>query len=192
MSEPIGLTEATRSRLAQPMKGRELTAQAIAGIPFLLAAGLLATYGDVGHVDALDVALFVLAAAITGNLEFETGFGSLVPTQLIFVPMLFVLPPAIVPLVVVAGLAFADLPDLVTGRLHPQRLVAVTGDAWFALGPALIFVLADSREPTLADWPLYLVALVSQFAGDLGSSTLRGFVAHRVRPTLQLEVLREV
>ena len=119
MSEPIGLTEATRSRLAQPMKGRELTAQAIVGIPFLLAAGLLAAYGDVGEVDALDVGLFVLAAAVMGNLEFETGFGYLVPTQLIFVPMLFVLPPAIVPLVVVAALALADLPDLLSRAPAP-------------------------------------------------------------------------
>ena len=192
MSEPIGLTEAARSRLAHPIKGRELTAQAIVGIPFLFAAGVLAAYGVVGDVDALDVALFVIAAAIMGNLEFETGAGYLVPTQLIFVPMLFVLPPAIVPLVVVAALALAELPDLLTRRLHPQRVVAVVGNAWFALGPALIFVLADVREPTLADWPLYLVALASQFAGDLASSTLREFIAHGVRPTLQLGVLQEV
>ncbi len=191
MSEPIGLTEATRSRLAQPMQGRELTAQAIAGIPFLLAAVLLAAYGE-GGVDALDVGLFVLAAAIMGNLEFETGAGSLVPTQLIFVPMLFVLPPAIVPLVVVVALALADVPDLLAGRLHPHRVLAVVGNAWFALGPALIFVLADVREPALSDWPLYLLALASQFTGDLASSTLRELVAHGVRPTLQLGVLREV
>jgi hypothetical protein len=192
MSEPIGLTEAARSRLAQPIKGRELTAQAIVGIPFLVAAGLLAAYGDVGDVDVLDVVLFVLAVAFMDNLEFETGFGSLVPTQLIFVPMLFVLPAAIVPLVVVAALALGELPEVLTGRLHPQRVVAVVANAWFALGPAVIFVLADVTQPALADWPLYLVALTSQFAGDLGSSTLRGFVAHGVRPTLQLGVLREV
>lgn len=192
MSEPIGLTEATRSRLAQPMEGRELAAQAIVGLPLLLAAGLLAATATNGDVDAVDVVLFIVAAAVMGNLEFETGFGSLVPTQLIFVPMLFVLAPAIVPLVVVAALALADLPDLLRRRLHPQRLVAVIGDAWFALGPALIFVLADVRDPGLGDWPLYVLALASQFAGDLGSSTLRGLVAHGVRPTLQLGVLREV
>ena len=192
MSEPIGLTEAARSRLAQPIQGRELTAQVIVGIPLLLAASLLAVVGDVGDVDAFDVALFVLAAAVMANLEFETGAGYLVPTQLIFVPMLFVLPPAVVPLVVVAALALAELPDLLMGRMHPQRVVAVIGNAWFALGPALIFVLADVSQPALADWPLYLVALASQFAGDLASSTLRELVAHGVRPTLQLEVLREV
>jgi putative nucleotidyltransferase with HDIG domain len=192
MSEPIGLTEATRSRLTEPLKGRELTAQAIVGIPFVLAAVLLASTGSRGDVDALEIAVFVIAAAVMGNLEFETGFGSLVPTQLIFVPMLFVLPAAIVPLVVLAALALADAPDLLAGRLHPQRLIAVVGDAWFALGPALVFVLADVQDPALSDWPLYLLALAAQFAGDLGSSTLRGFVAHGVGPMLQLGVLREV
>jgi len=192
MSEPIGLTEATRSRLTEAMQGRELTAQAIVGIPFVLAAVLLAATGDHGDIDALEVALFVIAAAIMGNLEFETGFGSLVPTQLIFVPMLFVLAPEIVPLALLAALALADVPDLLARRLHPQRLVAVAGDAWFALGPALVFVVADVQEPALSDWPLYLLALAAQFAGDLGSSTLRGFVAHGVGPRVQLGVLREV
>ena len=64
--------------------------------------------------------------------------------------MLFVLPPAIVPLVVVAALALDRLPDVLAGRLHPQRLLWCAGDAWFAVGPALVFVLADVGEPSLA------------------------------------------
>ena len=192
MSAPIGLTEATRSRLTEPMERRELVAHAMIGIPFLLAAVLLAATGVDTDVDALDVVLFALAAAVMGNLSFETGAGYLVPTQLIFVPMLFVLPPAIVPLVVVTALALADVPDLLTGKLHPQRLAAVAGDAWFALGPAVIFVLADVSEPTFADWPLYVIALAAQFGGDLCSSTLRELIAHGVAPKLQLAVLREV
>ena len=192
MSEPFGLTEAARSRLVTAVKGRELAAIAIVGIPFLVVAGVLAATNVDGDVDTLDVVLFVVAAAVMGHLEFETGAGSLVPTQLIFVPMLFVLPPAVVPLVVVAGLALADVPDVIAGRLHPQRLVAVAGNAWFALGPAVIFVLGDVSDPGLADWPLYLLALAAQFAGDLCSATLRELIAHGVAPKLQLGAVREV
>jgi len=184
--------EAARSRLMQPMRGRELAAHVIAGIPFLVAAGLLAAHGVEGDVDTVTVVIFVLAAAIMGRLEFESGAGYLVPTQLIFVPMLFVLPPAIVPLVVVAALALDHLPDVLAGRLHPQRLVAVPGDAWFALGPAVIFVLAGVHEATLADWPLYALALAAQFAGDLCGSALRVSLAHALRPKLLFGVLREV
>jgi putative nucleotidyltransferase with HDIG domain len=81
---------------------------------------------------------------------------------------------------------------MLAGRLHPQRLVVSIGNAWFSFGPALIFVLADVEGPVLADWPLYLLALASQLAGDLCGSTLRERLAHGVAPKLQLGVLREV
>jgi putative nucleotidyltransferase with HDIG domain len=191
MSDAVALTEESRSRLQQPLRGRELAASAMAGVPLVLAGAALATAVE-GHVDAVDVALFVLAAAVMGRLEFEIGAGYLVPTQLIFVPMLFVLPPGVVPLVAVAALLVDRLPDVLAGRLHPQRLINVAGDAWFALGPAAVFVLAGAGAPTLADWPLYALALAAQFAGDFASSTIRERFAHGVPPRLVLHGLREV
>lgn len=191
MTVPIGLTEATRSRRPTRIQARELASQAIVGVPLLAAAVLLAN-GSADDVDVTDVALFVALTAVMGRLQFEAGAGFLVPTQLAFVPMLFVLPPAIVPLVVVVALAVGSVPDVVVGRVHPTRLVVAIGDAMFAIGPALVFVLADIRTPALADWPIYLVALAAQFAGDLGGSALRERLAHGVRPQLQLDVLREV
>src|SRR3954452_13070043 len=114
MSGGVGHTEASRSRLKTRTHPREVAAQAVVGIPFLVAAGLLAARGLHEPVDATDVAVFVLAAAVMGRLEFEVGSGYMVPTQLIFVPMLFVLPPAIVPLVVAAALLLDRVPDVVT------------------------------------------------------------------------------
>ena len=192
MSEAIALTEESRSRLQHPLQGRELVGGAIVGAIFVAAAAALVAGGVDGEIDWLDVALFVVAAAVMGRLEFEIGAGYLVPTQLIFVPMLFVLPPEIVPLVAVAALLADRLPDVVTGRLHPSRLVLVGGDAWFALGPAAVFVVAGVSAPALADWPIYALALAAQFAGDLASSTLRERYTHGVRPMLVLDVLREV
>jgi putative nucleotidyltransferase with HDIG domain len=192
MSVPVDLAEESRSRLTQPLAGREVAAYLIVGIPFVLAAGLLVAFGDDGDVDATDVVLFLLAMAVMGRLEFEIGAGYLVPTQLIFVPMLFVLPAAIVPLVVVAALLLDRVPDLVMRRLHPQRPLLVFGEAWFAVGPAAVFVVADVGTPAVADWPIYALALAAQFAGDLASSAVRERVSHGVRPTLQIGVLREV
>jgi putative nucleotidyltransferase with HDIG domain len=192
MSVTVALTEESRSRVRTPLRGREVAAYAIVGIPFAIAAGLLVAFGVDGRVDAADVVLFTLAAAAIGRLEFEIGSGYLVPTQLVFVPMLFVLPAAIAPLVVAAALLLDRVPDVLRRRLHPQRLLLVPGEAWFALGPAVVFVLAGMDEPTLADWPLYALALAAQFAGDLASSALRERVAHGVRPRLQLGVLRDV
>lgn len=193
MSVAIALTEESRSRLQQPLRGREVAASAIVGIPFVLVATLLLAAGDIGDVNELDVVLFVVSGAVMGRLEFEIGAGYTVPTQLIFVPMLFVLPAAIVPLVVVVAALVGDrLPDVLAGRVHPSRVLLVLGDAWFALGPAAVFVLAGIGAPDLADWPLYALALASQFAGDLAGSVLGERVGHGVRPRLVLTGLREV
>jgi putative nucleotidyltransferase with HDIG domain len=191
MSDAIVLTEESRSRRLQPLAGRELMGHAVVGIPFLAAAAALAS-GYSGTISIETVVLFAIVAAIMGRLQFEAGAGYLVPTQLIFVPMLFVLPAQIVPLVVVAALTLERLPDVLMRRAHPHKLLLVGGDAWFALGPAVVFVAADIGQPAFADWELYAVALAAQFAGDLCSSTVREWIAHGVAPKLQLDILREV
>jgi putative nucleotidyltransferase with HDIG domain len=84
------------------------------------------------------------------------------------------------------------LPDVLAGRLHPQRLLGAAPDAWFAVGPVLVFLLADVRAPDWRDWPVYVLALVAQFACDLLSSTVREWLAHGVAPKLHMGVLREV
>jgi putative nucleotidyltransferase with HDIG domain len=192
MSAALGQTEASRSRLPTRTRPREVVAQAVVGIPFLLAAGLLAALGLDEPVDWSDVVIFALAAAVMGRLEFEVGSGYTVPTQLVFVPMLFVLPPAVVPLVVAAGLLLDRIPDIVTNRWDRARLLWVPGDAWFAVGPAVVFLLAGVDEPALGDWPIYLLALAAQFAGDLCASMLREAIAHGITPRNQLRILREV
>jgi putative nucleotidyltransferase with HDIG domain len=192
MSGALGQTEASRSRLQTRTRPREVVAQAVVGIPFLLAAGLLAALGLHERVDATDVVIFALAAAVMGRLEFEVGSGYTVPLQLIFVPMLFVLPPAIVPLVVAAALLLDRIPDVVTSRWDVARLMWVPGDAWFAVGPSLVFILAGVDGPALHDWPVYLLALAAQFGGDLCASMIRERIAHGIAPRHQLGILREV
>ncbi|MFP5363776.1 MAG: HD-GYP domain-containing protein [Thermoleophilia bacterium] len=192
MAEPIGLTEETRSLRRERMAARVLASEAIAAAPFLVAVALLLAVAPPGSIEALDVVLLVLLLAVMGRLKFETGAGSLVPTQLAFVPMLFVLAPALAPLVVVAGFVVGSLPDVIRRRQHPSWLISAVADATFAIGPAIVFVVFDVREPAFADWPVYVLALAAQFAGDLGSSTLRERIGRGVRPQIQLDILREV
>lgn len=192
MVAPIGLTEETRSMRPAPMATRMLASEAIAAIPFALAAVFLLAEGSPTDVDTLDVVLFVLLMAVMGRLKFETGTGSLVPTQLAFVPMLFVLPPALAPLVVAVSFVVGSLPDVVARREHPSWLLSAVGDAMFAVGPAIVFVLFDVDGPAFGDWPIYVLALAAQFACDLGTSTLRERIGRGVRPKLQIDILREV
>ena len=193
MNASAEVAEQSRKRRPQPMEPRELRAQLLVAALFLVAAGLLLAFGlDGQNVPVTDLVLLVLAAVVLGRLDFETGSGYTVPTQLVFVPMLFVLPPAIVPLAAALALGLDRIPDVVAHRRHPQRLIMALGDAWFAVGPALVFVLGDLNTPDLADWPLYLLALLAQFAGDFLSAAAREWLGHGLSPKQVLSDLREV
>jgi len=193
VTSSVDIAEQSRQRRPKPMAPQELRAQLLVASLFVLAAGLLAGFGlDGERIEVADLVLLVLAAVVLGRLDFETGAGYTVPTQLIFVPMLFVLPAAIVPLAVAVALALDRVPDIVAGRRHPQRLVMALGDAWFAVGPAVVFVLAGLDTPQLADWPLYLLALLAQFAGDFFSGAVRERLGNGVAPAQVLRDLREI
>jgi HD-GYP domain-containing protein (c-di-GMP phosphodiesterase class II) len=191
MTPSLKQTEEARARRLEPLGRREFAAQAFVSTLFLATAGLLLALGPSRHVDALDLVLLVGATAALGRLEFEVGSAFTVPTQLVFVPMLFVLPPAIAPLAVASAHVLARLPAILARRSHPQRALSVLGNAWFSVGPALVFSLAHLGPPSLGDWPFYLLALAAQFAGDLGSFLLRVWLG-RGSLRSQLRVPREV
>ena len=52
-----------------------------------------------------------------------------------------------------------------------------------------MLVVAGAHEPTWADWPIYLGALVAQFLFDSTSSTLRGWLALGLSPRLESSLL---
>ena len=191
MTPSLDDTEEARARAPEPMRRRELVAQALVAMLFLAASGLLLAFGRHDDVPSSDLILLVVATAALGRLEFEVGGGFSVPTQLLFVPMLFVLAPAMVPLAVAAVFALERLPAIVGGRMHPQRLISGLGDAWFAVGPALVFELWNVGAPSFGQWPIYALALASQFAGDLGSWQLRMWLGHGAAPRGQLRALSE-
>ena len=165
MTPSLEETEQARARSLEPMGRREFAAQAVTAALFLVAAGLLVGAAAPVHVDVLDLVLLVLALAALGRLEFDFGSGFTTPTQLVFVPMLFVLEPAVVPFAVAAAYALDRLPAVLRGHWHPQRLLFVFGDAWYAIGPALIFEIAGIGDPDLGDWPVYLIALLQPVRG---------------------------
>src|SRR6188768_523102 len=98
----------TRARAPRPPAGRERTANLVNGALVLAAALGLALLGPAEGGPALATVAFVLAYACAARVEFEVNAGAAVPTQLVFVPMLLVLPPAFVPLAVAAGLVLSN------------------------------------------------------------------------------------
>jgi HD-GYP domain-containing protein (c-di-GMP phosphodiesterase class II) len=132
------------------------------------------------------VAFLVCAYAIASRVEFEVAEGSVLPTELVLVPMLFVLPVDWVPFCVAGGLLLGELPDYVRGRVSVARAPLRLVSSWHALGPALVFALAGERPPNLADWRLYVAALAAQLAFDFASGTLREWIAYGVSPQNEL------
>jgi putative nucleotidyltransferase with HDIG domain len=162
----------TLERDANPLTARERAAEWVVGGGFAVAAALLLALGGIGSFDPLPAALSLLVLAVASRVRFDVVFGFTVPTQLAFIPLMFAMPPALAPVAVAAALAAGRLPEVLTGRARPARLVHVLGNSWFAIGPATVFT-ASGTAPQEAGPLLLIAALAAQFAGDFGASALR-------------------
>jgi HD-GYP domain-containing protein (c-di-GMP phosphodiesterase class II) len=150
--------------------------------PLVLAAcfAALALHGGPAF-SAWKFALFVVLYAAVSRVEFEVGIGSAVPTQLVLVPMLFALPIGAVPLAVAAGLALRTVGLRPWPLRDPTRVLPLLSNATHALGPVLVISLAGGLPLRWFAWPVYVAALLAQFAFDLTHSLISG-AAHRVGP----------
>jgi putative nucleotidyltransferase with HDIG domain len=169
-------SERLRASLAgreRPMVDAELRSALTVGAGFLVAALALALLAS-GQRDASlpVVTLYVLGLAAASEVRFEIGAGFTVPTQAVFVPMLFAVPVALAPLLVALALTLAMLPSILSGRAPVSRLLTVPGNSWFAIGPALVLALAHENSPS-GRWWVLLLALGAQCACDVCAGAVR-------------------
>jgi HD-GYP domain-containing protein (c-di-GMP phosphodiesterase class II) len=142
-------------------------------IAIVLAGAFLATavccaflLPSVRHFSPVAALVAVGVYAAVSYVRFEVSNLWVVPTQLVLVPMLFTLPPRSVPFLVAAGLILGKLPDFARGKLSVSKAHFSLVDAWHSVGPVLVLSLAGAASPSWSQAPLYLAALVSQFATD--------------------------
>jgi HD-GYP domain-containing protein (c-di-GMP phosphodiesterase class II) len=179
--------EERRARRLQRLARRELLSIAVLAGGFVVVALSTAVLLPSERSPALPaVVVLILAYAAAFRLDFEIGTGSAVPTELIFVPMLFVLPIGYVPLAVAAGTVLGSLDECLRGQLRVARVPVRIVNAWYSLGPVMVLGLAGERAPQLSDWPLYVVALLSQFAVEALCTGGREWLALGARPRVQL------
>jgi hypothetical protein len=182
--------EEQRARRLRRLARRELWSYVVFAGGFAAAVALLAAFFPSERDPTfLTVLLLVVAYAAAFRLDFEIGTGSAVPTELILVPMLFLLPVGLVPLAVAAGVVLGSLDEYARGSLSLVRVPMRVVIAWHAVGPALVLGLAGEPSPQLSDWPLYLAALLSQFLVDTLWAAGREWLALGVRPSVQLRAL---
>lgn len=171
-------TESERLRASfagrkQGVLATERRAELIVGAGFLLAASELALLGGSIHgFSVVLAAMYVLAVAASGEMRIDVGAGFTVPTQAVFVPMLFALPASLVPMLVAASLALGMAGAIGAGRVGAGRLLTVPANSWFALGPALVLTLAHDRRPD-GHWGVLALALAAQLVCDFGAAAAR-------------------
>ena len=137
----------------------------------------------------LDSTALVVGYALVGRVEFEVGSGVAPATQLVLVPMLFVLPLGLVPLCVTAGLVLHALLDRGSPRRHVERLPLRLVNSWHAVGPTAVLAAAGQPAFAWAHWPVYVAALGAQFALDFGSVAARQRLAGRFAGRSQLRFM---
>ncbi len=185
------LLRLARERHSDTGRARRLlvTEGAVAAL-FLVGAGALAAFGhSTRSLSAWALAVTVISYILAGRVQYPVGSAWTAPTQLVFVPMLFVLPTPLVPLIVAACSVADRLPQAIRGPIAPARLLARVGDSFYALGPALVLVAFGAQTFSWDRWPVLLLALAAQIVFDLSSGLARTWVAERVPASVQLPML---
>ncbi len=156
------------SRLSRP----ELLSGLASAAAFMAAVAGVWAIQDPDAFPIVPAVICLLVLALSMRVHFDTPLGFTVPTQLAFVPLVFAVPPAIVPIAVAVAFAVSMAPDIVTGEVRPSRLLFAVSNSWFAIGP--VAVLAIAHTEAHAAGPLLLVAaLIAQFAVDFAAGALR-------------------
>jgi diguanylate cyclase (GGDEF)-like protein len=181
----------TRSRR---LSRREFAAEIVATVLFLVCAIALARASPATRQfdPVLAIGLVCLYALASGLIKFPIGAGYVVPSYLVLVPMLLLLPPGIVPLLTAAGLVLGTLAQVATRRAEPERLLFSIPDAWHALGPALVLVIAGPISDQTELGLVYVAAFLAGCLIDLVSATLREAAAMGIASRVQIRVIAHV
>jgi HD-GYP domain-containing protein (c-di-GMP phosphodiesterase class II) len=169
-----------------PLRGRELAVETASAGLFLAVAVAMALLipSDKAFDPVLAVAL-VGTYALLAAVRFPIGHGFTIPTQLVLVPMLFLVPIGTVPLLVAAGMCLGAVPEFRSGERHPSRLVVTISNAWHSVGPAGILAAAGVTHPELELWSVLLLALAAEVVVDAATATVREWAGLGISPRLQ-------
>ncbi len=176
MADPVErLLEDSWHTRSRRMNSRELlfeggAALLFAGVAIPMAVpGLSSTQLDV-PLAALLVVLYALASRA---VEFPLGAGYVVPSYVILVPMLLLLPPGSAPLFAATGLTLGCLAQILLRRERLERVLLSVPDAWHAVGPAAVLLAAGVQQGETATAGVYVLAFLAGCLFDLVSSSLR-------------------
>ena len=162
-----------RQRRPQPMSPRErlyagVSATAFLGVVALLSGILPHDAPDNGWVLVIPVLLYALGT----RCLFEVSAGFAVPTQIVLIPIIFMVPLPLAPLLVALGYLLGRLPDFLLKRAHVDRWIHCFGHAWAVVPPVLIIGLFAPGPPSVEHIGVYAVAVAGQFVVGVGEAVL--------------------
>lgn len=169
---------------------RLLVTETVAGTLLLILAVVLALTARSPLTPSMPRLTIAMAAyLVASRVRFPVGSAWAKPTQIVFVPMLFLVPAPIVPLAVM-GCGLLDLcSDPIQRRISPTLVVARIADGAYTLGPVLVLVLTGHQRFGWTWWPVLLLAFAAQVTVDAGAGLLRTWFAEGILPRQQKQML---
>jgi len=182
MDASVGLVEAARERREHAPRARERWVAGGLSLGFVFASAACLAWLPPGNVDWALVLALVAIYAVVSTVEFEVGNGYSVPEQLVFVPMLFMVPLSLVPLMVAAGFVLSAMPRWRQREATMQRLlVDAAADAWFAIGPVIVLAVADPTGGLSSEHlETYVVAFAAQVLVGSAAAAVKEGLGHGV------------
>ncbi|MFL5898334.1 MAG: HD-GYP domain-containing protein [Solirubrobacterales bacterium] len=192
-TNPEQLYARGRTRALIKAHGRERAVELAAGGGFLLMASAMAVFMESPRpLEIAPLVSLVAAYVIACQARFDIADGYTVPTELVLVPMLLLLPTPLVPLVVSLSWTLGRLIDYASGHTSIHRAFHVFGDCWHAVGPAFVIAAFSAQTFSWDAWPIYVLALLSQFGFDFAATAARARLIDRTPPTAVLGMIAPV
>jgi HD-GYP domain-containing protein (c-di-GMP phosphodiesterase class II) len=188
---PLTLITPTPEETLAVEEGAPTRVELIAEVGFALglAAAIAAIYAiapDTRTIDPLIVLLSLALICLAHGARFDLPLAWTSPVQLALVPILFLLPPWLVPVTMATSIVISRLPDVLRGRTAPARLLLAPGTAWFTVGPAAVMALAGSPHPTQATALMLSAMLLAQIGTDFGASAIWHLLTSRTKLRIQI------
>ena len=178
----------SHERQGAPLDRREALVEAGFALALLAVIAALPAFAG-AELPAAGVTIALIAGlALVSRVEFDVGAGITYPLQLVFVPALFVIDPAWAPGVVMAGLVLGRVRDVLRDGNPRRQLLVAANNAWFAVGPAIVLVAFNVSAPSWDEWPIYVLALATQFTVDTVVGASREWLVLGVQPRVQLKM----
>lgn len=140
---------------------------AVAAAAFVVAAGAALVGLDAGRPLTWWTLPLAMVYLLATQVRFEVGPAWVLMTQLPLVPLLFVAPLNMVPLVVGACMLAGALIGVAIEDLPRDRLLSALAASWHVIPPVLVLALAGAPDPRPEHWWVFMAAFAAQAAAEL-------------------------